>query len=115
MKRSNKPIFWTLFGAGGMLSALIGPMLILITGVAAPLGYVNMGYDRVAAFEQNGFGKLAIFVVIALFLYHGLHRMYHSVHDLGVHVGPGLRSLFHGLAIAGSVTALWLLILPGGG
>src|SRR5213076_842866 len=38
MKRSNKPIFWSLFGAGGMLSALIGPMLIFITGIAVPTG-----------------------------------------------------------------------------
>ena len=115
MKRSNKPIFWSLFGAGGMLSALIGPMLIFITGIAAPLGYVNMSYERMAAFEQSDFGKFAIFVVIALFLFHGLHRMYHCVHDLGVQVGPGLRGLFHGLAIAGSLTALWLLIQLGGG
>ena len=34
MKRSNAPIFWLLFGAGGMLSALLGSMLIFITGIA---------------------------------------------------------------------------------
>ncbi|MEI6722867.1 MAG: fumarate reductase subunit D, partial [Betaproteobacteria bacterium] len=32
MKRSNAPIFWSLFGAGGMLSALTGPALVFITG-----------------------------------------------------------------------------------
>ena len=30
MKRSNAPIFWSLFGAGGMLSALIGPALVAV-------------------------------------------------------------------------------------
>jgi fumarate reductase subunit D len=30
MKRSNAPIFWLLFGAGGMLSALLGTALVLI-------------------------------------------------------------------------------------
>jgi fumarate reductase subunit D len=38
LKRSNAPIFWALFGAGGMLSALLGPMLVFITGIAVPLG-----------------------------------------------------------------------------
>ena len=36
MRRSNAPIFWSLFGAGGVLSALIGPMLVFITGIAVP-------------------------------------------------------------------------------
>ena len=37
-KRSNAPIFWGMFGAGGMLAALFGPMLVFITGLAVPLG-----------------------------------------------------------------------------
>ncbi|HSV19430.1 MAG TPA: fumarate reductase subunit D, partial [Casimicrobiaceae bacterium] len=40
MKRSNKPIFWSLFGAGGMLAALIGPMLVFMTGLAIPGGFL---------------------------------------------------------------------------
>ena len=38
MKRSIAPVFWLLFGAGGMLAALAGPALVLITGLAAPTG-----------------------------------------------------------------------------
>ena len=114
MKRSNKPIFWSLFGAGGMLSALIGPMLIFITGIAVPTGLMpheTMGYERMLALARNGFGKLAIFTVITLFLFHGMHRMYHSLHDFGVHVGPGRKALFHGLAALGSLAAALLLAL----
>ena len=100
MKRSNKPIFWSLFGAGGMLAALVGPMLVLITGLLVPLGLVlpqsTMSYDRMYAFAQNGFGKAALLVVISLFLFHGCHRMYHCLHDVGIHVGPGLKAVFHG-------------------
>ena len=113
MKRSNKPVFWSLFGAGGMLSALIGPMLIYITGIAVPLGLLNretMRYERVLALAQSGFGKLAIFAVIALFLFHGCHRMYHCLHDFGIHVGPGLKALFHGFAALGSLAAAVLLL-----
>ena len=32
-KRSNAPIFWLLFGGGGVLSALTGVALVLMTGV----------------------------------------------------------------------------------
>ena len=38
MKRSHEPIFWSLFGAGGVLSALIAPILIFITGIITPIG-----------------------------------------------------------------------------
>jgi fumarate reductase subunit D len=112
VKRSNKPIFWSLFGAGGMLSALIGPMLIFITGIAVPAGLLSretMSYGRMLALAQNGFGRLAIVTVIGLFLFHGCHRMYHSLHDFGVHVGPGRKALFHGFAILGTLAALALV------
>jgi len=107
MKRSNKPIFWSLFGAGGMLSALIGPALIYKTGFSSQ----SLGYERVLLLAQNGLGKLAILAVISLFLFHGCHRMYHSLHDFGIHVGPGLKAAFHGFAAAGTLAAAVLLIL----
>lgn len=109
LTRSNKPIFWSLFGAGGMLAALTGPALVLITGIAGPLGYADIGYQRAAALAHNGFGKLAILAVISLFLFHGCHRMYHCLHDFGIHVGPRLKALFHGFAAAGTLAAAWLL------
>ena len=116
MKRSNKPIFWSLFGAGFMLSALIGPMLIFITGIAVPLGLLErhtMSYERMLALAQHGFCKLAIVVVIGLFLFHGLHRMYHSVHDFGVHVTPAMKAGFHGVAFLGTLAAIYLvLVIP---
>lgn len=111
--RSNKPVFWSLFGAGGMLSALIGPMLILITGILVPLGLVlpadAMSSERMQALVRNPLGKLALLVVISLFLFHGCHRAYHCLHDFGIHVGPKLKAAFHGFAVLGTVVALYLL------
>ena len=114
MKRSNKPIFWSLFGAGGMLSALIGAMLVFITGLGIPLGIgfpqEAMTYPQVLALAQNFLGKIAILAVISLFLFHGCHRLYHGLHDLGIHVGPSLKAAFHGFAALGSLAALILLV-----
>lgn len=114
MKRSNKPIFWSLFGAGGMLAALVGPILVFITGLAIPTGFLlprdTLSYDRALALARHPLGKLALLVVISLFLFHGMHRLYHSLHDLGVHVGPGRKALFHGLAIAGTLAVATILL-----
>jgi fumarate reductase subunit D len=117
VKRSNKPIFWSLFGAGGTLAALVGPMLVLVTGILVPLGLVlpaeTMSYDRMLAFAQNGLGKAVIVVVIALLSFHGFHRLYHCLHDFGVHVGPGLKAVFHGCAIAATLATIVLLAAIG--
>ena len=82
MKRSNAPIFWLLFGAGGMLSALLGSMLVFITGIAVPLGWplapTLLSYPRALALAQHWAGKGFVFVVIALFAWHAAHRIFHS-------------------------------------
>jgi len=110
MKRSNKPIFWSLFGAGGMLSALGGPALILVTGLALPLGFVPLAYERAHALALHPLGEAAIVAVIGLFLFHGCHRLYHSLHDLGVHVGAGIKAACHGFAFLGTLLAVWLVL-----
>ena len=69
MKRSVAPLFWLPFGAGGMLSALTGPALVLITGLAVPTGIgvspSFMSFARATAFAQHPVGKLILFGVIA--------------------------------------------------
>ncbi len=113
-KRSNKPIFWALFGGGGMLSALIGPALVLVTGLLVPLGLgfgpQSMNYEQVHALMTSPLLKLALVVVISLFLFHGFHRLYHTLHDLGVHITPGIKALCHGLAALGTLVAIALVV-----
>jgi fumarate reductase subunit D len=116
MKRSNAPIFWGLFGAGGMLSALIAPMLVFITGIAVPLGFTLppdfMSYPRMLAFAQHWAGKSFVFVVIALFIWHAAHRIFHSLHDIGIHTGVLARLLCYGGALAVTLLALarlWII------
>ena len=116
-KRSNAPIFWGLFGAGGMLAALLGPMLVIITGLAIPLAIClpvdTMSYAKMHAFAQNFFGKGFIFVVIALFLWHAGHRIFHSLHEIGIHAGFGAKLLTYGIALAGTVISATVLLRIG--
>ena len=103
MKRSNAPIFWLLFGAGGMLAALLGPMLVFITGLAVPLGWPLrsdlLSYPHMLALAQNWLGKGFLFVVIALFAWHAVHRIFHSLHDLGFHTGATAKAVCYGGAL----------------
>ena len=113
MKRSNAPIFWLLFGAGGMLSALIGAMLVFISGIAAPLAIVLsrdvLSYTKILAFTQHWAGKGFLFVIIFLFLWHSAHRIFHSLHDIGVHAGLMTKLGCYGFAMAGSIAAGYAL------
>ncbi|WP_291995053.1 fumarate reductase subunit FrdD [Candidatus Accumulibacter sp. ACC003] len=117
LKRSNAPIFWALFGAGGMLSALLGPMLVLITGIAVPLGLLlpadTMSYANMLAFSQNVIGKGFILAIIALFLWHAAHRIFHSLHDIGIHAGIGAKLLCYGGAMLGTLFAAYSLLAIG--
>jgi fumarate reductase subunit D len=107
MKRSNAPIFWLLFGAGGMLSALLGAMLVFITGLAVPLGWPLpqdlLSYPRMLALAQHAVGKAFLFGLIALFAWHAAHRLFHSLHDLGLHTGAVAKIACYGGALATSV------------
>lgn len=117
MKRSNAPVFWLLFGAGGMLSALTGVALVWLTGLGGPLGLgVSadlMSYETTLAFARHPLGALAIFVVVALFLWHAAHRIFHSLHDVGIHAGAFAKLVCYGGALAGTLATVTALLRLG--
>jgi fumarate reductase subunit D len=114
LKRSNAPIFWGLFGAGGMLSALFGPVLVFVTGIAVPLGLLfpegTMSYAKMLAFAQNFIGKGFIFAIIALFLWHAAHRIFHSLHEVGIHAGFGAKLLCYGSAFVATAISAYIML-----
>ncbi len=114
-KRSNEPVFWSLFGAGGVVAALLMPALVFVTGIAGPLGLLGDGalsYERVLGFVGSVFGKLFLILVISLTFWHACHRIYHSSHDLGIRVRRGrLALLFYGFAAFGTV--LTVIVVAG--
>lgn len=109
MKRSNAPIFWLLFGAGGMLSALLGTMLVFITGIAVPQGWPLradlLSHEHTLALAQHWLGKGFLFVVISLFAWHAVHRIFHSLHDLGLRTGAAAKLVCYGGALLITIVA----------
>lgn len=114
-RRSHKPIFWSLFGAGGMLSALTGPAIVLVFLLLMPLGLLGTGaldHARVLRFATSWLGIALAFGLITLYLFHAFHRFYHTLHDFGVDVGPGIKAACHtaaGLFSALGAYLLWRL------
>ena len=108
MKRAITPVFWLLFGAGGMLSALFGPALVLITGLAAPTGVglspAFMAYGRACVLAHNPIGKLVLLAIIALFVWHGAERIYLTLCDM--HAGAKRTMAWLCYGFAGAATAL---------
>ncbi|NJO54574.1 MAG: fumarate reductase subunit D [Bacteroidales bacterium] len=114
LKRSQEPIFWLLFGGGGTLAALVGVVLIVITGILVPTGtglsLETMDYAAMRAFAGTAFGKLAIFLVISLLLWHGVHRMAATAHHIGLcGIGPAQIAL-RGFAALATAACAFLLI-----
>ena len=111
-KRSHEPIFWSLFGAGGVVAALVLPALVLITGLAWPLGLMSdgaLGHARMSSFAGSLLGGLALFGMISLTFWHAAHRIFHSLHDFGIHRGlGGWKVVCYGAALVGT---LWAAIV----
>ena len=98
MARSNKPILWLPFAAGGLVAALIIPVLILITGILMPLGILSLPYEKMAAFAHNPLGKLILVGTVALPTWHAAHRLRMTAHDLGLGGGAVVQTVCYGLA-----------------
>jgi fumarate reductase subunit D len=91
-KRSNEALVWPLFAAGGQLTALVTPVMILLTGILVPLGMFPeaMSYDKMITLLGNPFWALVLAVVLSLSAWHALYRLFRTLFDLGVRKALGL-------------------------
>ncbi|MDR1777020.1 MAG: fumarate reductase subunit D [Desulfovibrio sp.] len=80
-KRTCEPIFWALFGAGGMLTAICAPIFILVLLLIPAF----VGSGEPAFINCSLLGRLFLFVFISLSAWCGLHRIVHTLHDLRIH------------------------------
>jgi len=99
MARSNKPILWLPFAAGGLVAALITPILIFITGVLVPAGFIYLSYEKVVALAHNPVGKLVLLGLVALPTWHAAHRLRMTAHDLGLGGGVAVKAACYGSAL----------------
>ncbi len=107
MAKSNKPIFWSLFAAGGTLAAFLAPVLVLLF-LLVSLGHTPdlLSYAKLHAFAAHWFGKLFLVAVITLFLWHAAHRLRVTLYDFGLRQDSIVAVVAYLTAAAGTVLSV---------
>jgi fumarate reductase subunit D len=111
-KRHIEPIVWLLFSGGGVIASVFLPILIVLFGLAIPLGWVRPDYDHLYAVVSHWLTRLVLLGLLVLMLFHGAHRFRFTLYD-----GLQLRSLAtpiavlcYGGALVGSFAALLIVL-----
>ncbi|WP_442957564.1 fumarate reductase subunit FrdD [Photobacterium sp. 53610] len=113
-KRSDEPIWWGLFGAGGTWFAMVTPVTILVLGILMPLGILDaehFEYQRVEAFASSLIGAAFLILTLALPMWHAMHRVHHGLHDLKIHAGRTGKIACYGFAAFITALAIVLIVL----
>jgi fumarate reductase subunit D len=111
-KRSNEPFVWLLFSAGGVVAALLIPVQLFLFGLAFPLGWLNApSYDTVFGLAHSLIGRLYLFVLCMLPLFHWAHRFRYTLYDgLQIkHLNELVNTFCYGGAIVGTIIAGYLI------
>ena len=112
MAKGITPFWWSLFGAGGTVSALLFPIHILLIGLAIPLGWVDApDYETLRGLVTHPLSRLYLFLLISLPLFHWAHRFRYTIYDLfQLKQGTQLvAAVCYGAALIGAFAAAYTL------
>jgi fumarate reductase subunit D len=112
VRRSAEPFLWLLFSAGGVLAALMIPVLLFLFGVAFPLGWLAPpDREHLLSVIGHPLGRVVLFLLCMLSLFHWAHRFRYTLYDgLQIkHLNEVINLLCYGGAVAGSIVAGYLL------
>lgn len=113
-RRPLEPFLWLLFSNGGVLAALFLPILLLLFGLAFPLGWLTPpSQEYLLAVLRHPLTRGVLFLLCMLALFHGAHRFRFTLYDgLQIkHLNEVINLLCYGGAIAGTAAAAYLLWL----
>ncbi len=110
--RTIEPFLWLAFSAGGVVAALVVPILIVLLGLAFPLGWIAPpDHQDLLTLLRHPLTRLALLVLCTLSLVHAAHRFRYTLYDgLQIkHLNEVINPLCYVSAIVGSVVAAYLL------
>jgi fumarate reductase subunit D len=111
-KRHLEPLLWLLFSGGGVIAAVFLPILIVLFGLAIPLGWVQPDYNHLHAVVTYWLTRLVFLGLVVLMLFHWAHRFRYTLHD-GLQLAKletPIAVLCYGGAVVGSIAALVIVL-----
>jgi fumarate reductase subunit D len=111
-KRRIEPILWLLFSGGGVMAAVFLPVLVVLFGLAIPLGWVHPDYNHLHAVFSYWLTRLVVLGLFVLMLFHWAHRFKYTLVD-GFHLAgieKPITVLSYGGALLGSVAVLLIVL-----
>jgi fumarate reductase subunit D len=110
-RRRVEPLVWLMFSAGGVLAAMFLPILVLLFGLAFPLGWLDPpDYEHLRAVISHPVTLVVLFGLFVLMLVHSAHRFQYTLYDgLQIKMKRTVAVLCYGGAVVGSVAALAVL------
>jgi fumarate reductase subunit D len=110
-KRRVEPLLWLLFSGGGVLAAVFLPVLLLLFGLAFPLGISPPDHGHLLAVVSHPLTLLFLLVLLPMSLAHGAHRFRYTLQH-GLQLGRAqklLAGLCYGGAVVGAVASVYVL------
>jgi fumarate reductase subunit D len=109
-----EPLIWGPFVTGNFLTPLCFPAIVLVLGIAGPLGWLPadaLSYERAHALATNPICVIGILALIPLALLAGSHHLRFGIIDLGSAENDGpVALLLYGLWQLGALaTAIAIL------
>jgi fumarate reductase subunit D len=110
-RRRVEPLVWLAFSAGGVLAAVLLPSLVLLFGLAFPLGWLDPpDHDHLRALVGHPVTVVVLLGAVVLLLVHSAHRFRYTLYDgLQIKQRRTVALLCYGAAVVGSVAAVAVL------
>jgi fumarate reductase subunit D len=99
-----------MFSAGGVLAAVFLPILVLLFGLAVPLGWIEPDHAHLRAVVGHPLTFVVLLGLFVLMLVHSAHRFRYTLYDgLQIKRKQTVAVLCYGAAVVGAIAAVVVL------
>ena len=112
MRRRVEPLVWLTFSGGGVLAAVLLPVLVFLFALAVPLGWVSTpDHAHLSAIVSHPLAFLVLLGTFVVLLVHSAHRFRYTLYDgLQIKAKRTVAALCYGGALVGSIAAIVVLV-----